>query len=1021
MAVVYDPHQKEPGNKIRGKAVSVLGTNYRMLVPPDGPFYSHSLVVKSGSTTLRIAEDYLITHPYMTGMQRTGRASHGMIWITNPKYVTGFTLDYDALGIGSATTAQVNAERTANAGKFPTDCQWEEVIGDVYFPPVDIQFDWANWKGERELMQAIADIGTKLTTLPPDSDGSMVLSLLKHYHAIVEALYRNSPAIPHVTQTNNPHLDASWGRMRTIELNGIASDTSLVAGRNQATLADYVNQRSAKASDFADKMLRAGATRIITGTFTMLPGLSSVTSSKDDEASGVGTSLQVDDKVVRLIAKDSSTVNAGNNPITFKGGANALVLYPDSRGLQWNGKKLLDPTTVGPYLPGNEGGGDGVFFAINSGSVTITGNGIQTVPFICTWVPPDDTSPDTLALRMLTNDFGTSESLAATPALITKLATAFTGKLESAKAYINGMQLLSSITIDALSFNLGNVSNILDSDLPVSTAQATEFAKYAVLGHTHTADVFGIGNATTAKAGLIKFGGLVNDATLALDGSYALTQTTAVEKLEEDANGSDASAVVDIIRYGLPGNAEIADQGTAVGWMVTVKANNYFVRKDYTAALATFNLLSLFPDTHADTTLGVYVDLINEVATYVVKDNADFADNETLTKIGEIITTDDGVDSITIHNTTRLGEFRELVEHEANVNAHTPRTMTEAQFGYMFGRGGPAFANGALGARRFDGDWRAYSGNAWTRMDNVDWDTDSLIFSATGTTKAYLSLLIHQTPYLSLSPTVMDIASTVNNAASVVEVVLGMYTDRKGARNRFSLLINQTNNITDSSGSLCYVGFAVNYGTTRQILIGLTSTAFITSVGWTAMAPKVTFSATRDGSGKLTMNATVAIAGYSVDIVLALNGTPILSVTRPDTGATQVVTLDDRFATAGVDISDVGVNATWPLYHGVGGMFGAETAVKLTYNLATYKSLPRYETAFDVMSNLSEMSRVRTLRKSPTPAGVTGSYSGIVSDAVTDDATSGSLLPEGKVGYMNSRRLLAYSSDTEYTVVVVRD
>ncbi|MGK7530241.1 hypothetical protein, partial [Salmonella enterica] len=136
-----------------------------------------------------------------------------------------------------------------------------------------------------------------------------------------------------------------------------------------------------------------------------------------------------DPRVIRFIGRDSQTVNAGNNPITWQSGANQLILYPDSRGLEFNGKKLLDPTTVGPYLPGNESGGDGLFYGTSTATVTINGNGIQSVPFICTFVPPESDDLGLMAVRLLATEFGDREDLAATPALIKKLDQQFTGKL----------------------------------------------------------------------------------------------------------------------------------------------------------------------------------------------------------------------------------------------------------------------------------------------------------------------------------------------------------------------------------------------------------------------------------------------------------------------------------------------------------------------------------------------------------------------------------------------------------------
>ncbi|HGU8245610.1 TPA: hypothetical protein ACNBKL_004952, partial [Escherichia coli] len=95
-------------------------------------------------------------------MARTGHVCHGGVWITNPKYQSGFTLDYHAIGIGEATAEMIAAEREANKDRYPVDCQWDNVIGDLYFPPVDIKFDWENWRGESELMEAIVAVGAKL-------------------------------------------------------------------------------------------------------------------------------------------------------------------------------------------------------------------------------------------------------------------------------------------------------------------------------------------------------------------------------------------------------------------------------------------------------------------------------------------------------------------------------------------------------------------------------------------------------------------------------------------------------------------------------------------------------------------------------------------------------------------------------------------------------------------------------------------------------------------------------------------
>lgn len=1228
MAVVFDPHENLPGNIITGLTVPVTGTKYRMLIPSCGPFYSHSLVVKSGNTELKLGNDYLITHPYLTAMSRTGRSVHGMIWVVNPKFTDGFTVSCNALGMGIATSAQITAERTANASKYPSDCQWEQVIGDVYFPPVDIQFDWENWKGERELMQAIVEIGKKmsqirsvpdpiaynlgkatlnasgisnpmtaylwkydnagnyeynrtdrlypgisfkkangasyddytidvaptfknrvgwpsdymvmslasfagstylqikakvhlslvltvnvgassyngsfallpdltaeefdnpirvsvtrrggnkfydikastvsrsmsytydldnppaefagpygrrdipteaskptvvvLTTLqgpgdtltlynvpgmPEETISDSVYQLLVKYHALVGKLYRDTPAIPHVARKDNPHDDESYGRMRAIELNGIASDTTLAFGKTQPQLADYVNQRSAKATDFSDKMLRKNAApRTVTGTFTMLPGLSAITSAKTKEADGVGSTIQVDDKVLRLLSRDSTTINAGNNPITFKGGANQLILYPDTRGLQWNSKQILDPTTVGPYLPGNEGGGAGVFYCSSTLQVTASGSGIQTMPFNFTYNPPDDTDVAALAFRQLTDDFGSSTSLAATPKLIQKLANAFTGKLEASKAYINGMSLMGSITLDKYSFNLDLVENLADTAMPLSNAQATELQKYATTDHTHQPSEFGIGDATTAKAGLIRFGGLVNDAGLALDGQYVIKQDTDVTALEERAANSDTESLIDIIRYGLSGNADVANAPTHTGWMVTIPSNNYFVGKDYTVPLATFNLAELYPQSHADTTLGIFVDIVNNAAVYVVKDNPDFAENDTLTRIGEIITDEDDVVDVRVRNTTRLGSFRELEDHIANVSAHAPRTMTQAQFGQTYNQAGPAWNNGLMGNQRFDGDYRMLKDSDYVVMGNIDWQGDkTMLFRAAGIAATDHRYLLKQLPYTTMSNYTLAWATDDPQAGSVFETVIAAWVDKKGVRNRLSILLQRTNNLTDANGNLCYAGLALNYQTARQSLIAFTHTAFTTAMTWTQLAPSVNFNINRM-SGNLYVSGTLTLNNKATIFGVTLTGTASLEVST--TGQTnQVVDLSGRFATYGVDVTDV-AKPDWDVFVGCGGLFSADARAAITQDLGTNKGTPHYETAWDFIHNMSELNRVRVVRGSGSQST---SLLGARNLAAAADLAKANRNPGGVPNYLNKDRLVLMAQGTHYTAAVIRD
>lgn len=1176
MAVVPDPHYQEPGNMQTGEAVTPIGTKYRMLFPAHAPFYTTSLVVKSGGKKLTLGDDYVITHAYVTGMARTGHVCHGGVWITNPKYQSGFTLDYHAIGIGEATAEMIAAEREANKDRYPVDCQWDNVIGDIYFPPVDIKFDWENWRGETELMEAIVAVGAKLgeaisrvdpiarntldlqyragvtlitseqyatydgtggytynasrrryslsyqnttfdayslavkyrlPSIPPETTlnpgelidwmlcyangGASILrlqlkqraiyltlttaigsgssnysytlttgltdtelagevefsvvrregngvyditvktskqtvnhsfnvdnppsefapgyqktdvakwlkfksgvnlnwwagendyvqirslpgapapdvnndvyQLLVKYHQIVDKLYRDAPAHTHVPRKDNPHRD-TWGAIRALENNGIASDATLVYGKTQPQLTDYVNNLLPKLSTLANKLLRLPtAAQSINGTFGMKPGLTSITSAVGtDESEGVGAQFTVDPRVIRFIGRDSQTVNAGNNPITWQGGANQLILYPDSRGLEFNGKKLLDPTTVGPYLPGNESGGDGLFYGTSTATVTINGNGIQSVPFICTFVPPESDDLGLMAVRLLATEFGDREDLAATPALIKKLDQQFTGKLVAVKSYINDMPLTSSIYIDKTNFGLSNVQNIPDVQLPISPLQQAELDKYAVVGHKHTSAAFGIKRATTTEFGLVQFGTVVDDATLALDGGEVIRQADAITEIEKVAKTVDSGASINIIRYGLPGTDIIENGITYTDWMVTIKANDYFVGREYKVPLSTFNLAELFPATHEDAEFGVYVDAAGDAGKYIIYENPNTAETETMTKIGSIITSETGVVFVEIRNVTRLGEFRELGEHIEDDNAHIRRGMTQAEFGFTYGTGGPVWSTGAPGTKRIDADWRYAQASSYTPMLKADYDpaADKWTFKTTSLSVADYRFVHNTFPMFQNNGITATWTPLTATADSVLETVIGCCHHSATFMHRISVLVARTaGRITTPGGVSTYAGIAVNYGRAAQVVIGLNG---VTGSGhdWTALNPSVRFSHARTPDG-ISFEGTINIDSKTINFELTLTATTkTLKYTLQSTGESWTEDLSTRLRPDYIDLTKLITDPSTPIYHGVGGLFSSDTEARLTY--ANLNSMPMknryYATFLDYAINYSGLNRAR--------------------------------------------------------------
>lgn len=1374
-------------------------------------------------------------------MLRTAYLVHGMIWIVNDKYKSNFTVDYHAVGCGEATQEQITAERELNKDKYPSACQWDTVIGDVYFPPVDIQFDWENWKGELELMQAIAGLGDSLgnvvnrvdpiarntldidhrangtvitseqyatydnkggytyntakrrfsvtyktTTLneyslsmkyripaifpnmgsinpneqidwmlcyanggasilrlqlkqrkiglrltvalgsgstdydytlingltddelkgeltfsvvrqpgngvyvievttnkqsmdytfnvdtPPDefsagytktdvakwlkyktnvnlnwwaaeNDYAQFLALpgapeadvsndvyqlIVKYHQLVEQLYRNAPAHEHVTRKDNPHAD-TWGPIRALELNGIASDAALTYGKTKQQLTDYVNAKYPTQATLTTqrKLLRESASKDVNGTITALPGFTSFTTEVDpvsmskyvsrqfseyyvsygiryhgalrysgtkngfscyfngvpadlqdidfivtgtrvagdnsaigvaqmrfyenpgtesgkyvelegslsgDRLSiqvslggyGVGTDPQVryiskapdpvvpagdftlrfqmkrtgnlfdvivtvngktysarvnfvnmdaelealenryhfksfinnvadrvsiqsahnrnyvtikkapdvvderrlgaqfvvDPKSIKFIGQGSTDVNAGNNPVTLQAGDNQLVLYPDDRGLLWRGKKLLDPTTVGPYLPGNTAGGTGLFYGASTSTVELTGSGIKASPFVATFILPVANDVTTLACWQLTDEFGTAENLAATPALIEKLDAEFTGKLVAAKSYINDMQLTSSITIDKITFGLGNVANTPDLDLPISVAQQTELDKYSPKVHQHPSSVFGVENADTTKRGLIKFGLDVDEATLALDGSVVMAQTSQIEKLENTVGGVDSGARVDIIRFGKSGN-DLIDVTVKDKILVTLPASTYFIGGEtYDVPLLTVNVTERFPNLNKEIYAGIFVDIVDNKAKYIIHDSYSQAETDTMTRVGLIGINDLSEVFVTeLRNVTRLGDFRELKDHIANDNAHIQRSASRAVLGLSnLTVGAPCWASGLQAVVRGEADWRYVVGGGYKALDGVKYDqlASKWVFDAKGVSDNVHGFIHNLFPVFNNAG--MRVSwETESNAktGTVLETVLGCWKNTDDEFMRLSLLITRGYRLTDSNGEYCYAGFGLNFGNGKSVVLGFTPTKRVTPAPWSTLQPDVSFTHTRGANNELTFNATLTLVGTVYTIVVYLSAADKYVSCTAAGGTTQKISLTDRLT--GFNLAPIVNDPYTPIYYGLGGLYEDEVRANIRSTADSITGNKLYGTLLDYISNYSSLNRVRVMELAGTSSDPE-TLNALVATEFNNNLADYAALPIPP--YLNKERVMSFiDTNNKVQAVIIRD
>lgn len=681
MSVVFDPHESVADNVQVKEPRTLAASGPRFIFPLYGAFYVDSLKLWNGAVELVESVDYYITHPYATGILRTARMMAGAIWIINPALRT-VQMDYHPVGINIPTAAKYEAERQLLTTVKPSERYFEDIIGDnQYFPPVDVQFDWENWCGEDALMHALKGVAESVAYVDPNYDpkkaNADLVGTMRHWMIELQRVYDEAPAHAHILRKDNPHGE-DYGWIGALKRNGLAANTDKAYGLTLAQLVLQINNQLPTLTQITtQKMKKVGD--VLTGPIITAGGLTKFSRGPNDTS--YDSITKVDKDVSGTVAKGNIRGTSGKM-VTFNAGNGSLALYPDlPSGLKWNGKKVLTSDTIGPYVPIGGELAKG-FYGSSTATVTLTGKGIGSNPFVATWKLPDATDTGATAFRMLTNDFGSSTTLAATPALIKKLDPFFTGKLSKATATINGVALEGSVILSKTSMELDLVPNTSDADMPMSDAMESLISGYEDdPDHIHPAAVFGIVNATTTVKGLVRLGVKSNATNLALDGGQVKAEADRITKLENLSNDILQPNIIRITRFGDSGTGDAGVvESQDNNYIVTLAPRKYFIIESHVVPEFTFNLAELFPTEYANSTFFVYVDIINGEARYDVT-LGQTAESDTRTLLGSIKTDSDGVMSSTVSNVTRLGMFTQLKDHIDNPEAHIKKFATKFSAG----------------------------------------------------------------------------------------------------------------------------------------------------------------------------------------------------------------------------------------------------------------------------------------------------------------------------------------------------
>lgn len=824
------------------------------------------------------------------------------------------------------------------------------------------------------------------------------VGLLKTWYNLLRASFDQAPAHDHVLRKDNPH-DEEAGWIGALVRNGISADAVRAYGRTLPQLTTYVNSLAPTQDSLLSKVRREVSSRLLKGTIVGVEGLTQFTQGSD--ANNIRILAKFDKLQSWLIARNDNVSVTAAQYIDIKSGTGVLRLYNDARGLTWNNAKLLTHDTIGPYIP--QGGAAALgFVGVSTATITLTGKGIGSNPFVATWQAPSSADVNTLAMRLVTDDFGTSSALAATPALIAKLAANFTGKLLKDKANINGIKLAGSITLSKSMYGLSEVVDISDILMPMSDAMEALIADYEDNpNHTHPASMFGITTATTTVKGTVKLGGVENDNTVVLDGREVLEQKARLDQVDALSTDTLTPAVINILRYGTSGTGFV--EGVEFeDFMVSIPANFYYCGDRRAVPAMSYNLIDLFPGAYTNKTFYLYVD-VTSTGTAVHSISATRRqENDTLTEIGDVTTDGDSIVRANVYNVTRLGNFREFEEHVENPSAHIEKVADKNSLGLSSVRDIPAsISNYKVGFTNGIRDWQGIFGNAsWTQTGQ------QLTFANYGTGQNAVIGLAHsqkQADYTMRGTITTD--NTADNGGWLGWLLA--YRKVKAEEHTLSVIANpDVGGWANDSGQPVIHAVVIDAGKGTQIVVpGVTGRSATQKLSQLVVKPT---SISRVGNVfTVSLGAVSSLDAISDTFVIDLDALTV--VASNSNGQSKTTQLGPLLRSKGIATD---------FFHGgvLTGVLGLYKS-KSTYAFQTHPAVDNtklYSTLGSLVDNVSPLGKVRVAKGTLTSA--------TLAQSALEAQVGTPVLPtlDGRGIKYSAINCSYYSLNTAYTMLMVR-
>lgn len=668
----FDPHAALPENLILGEEHKITKAGKtRVIVPKFAPFFFKDFILRRGSEVLVEGVDYYLCITYREATHRFGQLVYGGIWLIDDNRTGTFRVDYRTVGAQYVQKQAVIDKYLKDELTDPQMADWVDLMGtSLFIPPVEIKFDRPAFIDEQALSAGIRTLGDVIAAKDPKEDELYLF--LDAWLLELERVVHSSNMIPHLTNYSNPH-ETRWFHADALKVDGVAVDAAKAYGKTLAQLTTYVNERGITQAHL-DAYIKLRGNNLVTGNLLLRDGAMLI------EGVGTGTDFMLSHEfgnattdALKGISITSDSALAGGKKSTLEAGTNKLEVVSsggvqDKNGLRLNGQPVVHKGNLTDHLPT---AGEYVvnLRTQNTINLTFTGKGTTSSPLKVAAVIPDASVSD-IGLGKITDAVSTSTTLAISEYAVGVVGKDLNNKVPKTRK-INGKELKRNVIVTVSDIELGNVSNLPDSELPITSKHLTLIDGLAPVEHEHSFADFNVPNATESVWGLATIA-----ASLTPPSRTSVAPVALVHDLFFRAESAMASItdrvpkdLLDLSMYGGYGTTPIAVN--ILGWKITFTQTQpyYTDTVQYTLPITVLDLAVLFPTTRYNTRIYIYVGVENGKASYILRTDLT-VDTSSILLIGYAVTSSSKIEEIHVDRKFRMGRFREMVEHIDESNAH---------------------------------------------------------------------------------------------------------------------------------------------------------------------------------------------------------------------------------------------------------------------------------------------------------------------------------------------------------------